>query len=197
MKRVAAALPLLLAACASAGSFQAVDYAKEPDPRKSEYVIGVADSLSITVWKTPEMSRDVVVRPDGTITLPLLGDIRADGKTPTQLRTEIAKQLSKFVRDEGAVVTVAVVAANSYSFTVFGNVERPGVFSSPRYVTVLEAVQLAGGPSRFASPEGTQIIRRDSAGKVRIIPVNYTRVLDGTESQANLVLLAGDQIQVP
>ena len=197
MKTTIPALVLLLAGCASTAPQRGFDYSKEPDPRGAEYVIGVADSLSITVWKTPEFSRDVVVRPDGTITLPLLGDIHADGKTPSQLRAEIATQLAKFVRDEGAVVTVAVNAVNSYSFTVSGNVERPGVFSAPRYVTVLDAIQLAGGPSRFASPEGTQLVRRDKAGKVRVIPINYPKVLEGAEPQANLVLLAGDQIQVP
>jgi polysaccharide export outer membrane protein len=197
MKKTITVLSLLLGACASTPSGPAFDYSKEPDPRRAEYVIGVADSLSITVWKTPDLSRDVVVRPDGTITLPLVGDLKADGKTPSRLRAEITKELAKFVKDEGAVVTVAVNAVNSYNFTVSGNVERPGVFSATRYMTVLDAIQLAGGPSRFASPEGTQLVRRDPAGKVRAIPINYPRVLDGTEPQANLVLLAGDQVQVP
>jgi polysaccharide export outer membrane protein len=198
MKIQALAMTLLLTGCASTtpsqGSF---DYSKEPDPRQSEYVIGPADSLSITVWKNPDLSRDVIVRPDGTITLPLLGDIRAAGKTPSQLKAEIAKQVGKFVRDEGAAVTVAVNAVNSYSFTVTGKVERPGVFTSTRYMTVLDAIQLAGGPSRFASPEGTQIIRRDSARGTRVIPINYPALVAGTDTRANIVLLSGDQVMVP
>jgi polysaccharide biosynthesis/export protein len=198
MRIAALALMMVLTGCAStAPQHGSYDYSKEPDPRQSEYVIGPADSLSITVWKNPDISRDVVVRPDGTITLPLLGDIHAAGKTPSQLKAEIGKQVARFVRDEGAAVTVAVNAVNSYSFTITGRVERPGVFTSTRYMTVLDAIQLAGGPSRFASPEGTQIIRRDPVQGTRVIPINYPAVLAGTDARANIVLLAGDQVMVP
>jgi len=186
---------LLLAACAS--SAVRYDYSKEPDIRKSEYVIGVADVLLIQVWKNPDLSRDATVRPDGTITMPLIGDLKAEGRTPTQLRDELRRQLAKFVRDEGAIVTVAVTGVHSYSFTVSGNVERAGVYSSPKYVTVLEAMQLAGGPNRFASPDETKLLRRDRSGKVRVIPINYTAVLDGTQPEANLALMPGDQLVVP
>lgn len=197
MKRAKAipALLVLLSACPAAKV--KYDYSQEPDPRKSEYVIGVSDRLSITVWKSPDLSRDAIVRPDGTITLPLIGDLAADGLTPSQLRDEITKQLARFVRDEGTVVTVAVTAVNSYSFTVSGNVERPGVYTSQKYVTVLEAVQLAGGTNRFASPRQTRLLRRDHGGKLRIIPIDYPAVLDGTQPQANLALLPGDQLYVP
>jgi len=188
-------LVALLTACASAAV--PYDYAKEPDPRRSEYVIGVTDHLTVQVWKNPEMSKDVTVRPDGTITLPLIGDLVADGRTPTQLRDEITQRLAKFVRDDGSVVTVAVASVNSYSFTVSGNVEHPGVFTSQKYVTVLEAMQLAGGPNRFASPAGTKVLRRDRAGKLRAIPINYPAVLSGAQPEANIALLAGDQIFVP
>jgi len=174
------------------------DYSKEPDPRKSEYVIGVADHLSIRVWKNPDLSTEASVRPDGTITMPLLGDLRADGRTPSQLKEDITKQLQRYVRDEGAVVTIAVTGVNSYSFTVSGNVEHPGVFAQTKYVTVLDAVQLAGGPNRFSSAAETKIFRRDRAsGKMRVIPINYPAVLEGTQPEANLALLPGDQVYVP
>ena len=199
MKRALVLLSLLASACATAPKpSQAYDYSKEPDPRRSEYVIGVADVLSILVWKYPDLSRDVTVRPDGTITMPLIGDLNADGRTPSQLKAEVAAQLAKFVRDESAVVTVAVTTVNSYSFTVSGAVERPGVFSSNKYVTVLEAVQLAGGPNRFAKPREAQIMRRDKkTGSLRIIPIDYPTVLDGSQPEANLVLLPGDQVYLP
>jgi polysaccharide export outer membrane protein len=195
MRNALPALLLLLGACASAAV--RYDYSKEPDPRKNEYVIGVSDRLSITVWKSADLSREAVVRPDGTITMPLIGDLIADGRTPSELRAEIAKQLARYVRDEGAVVTVAVTGVNSYSFTVGGNVEHPGVFTSQRYVTVLEAMQMAGGPNRFASPAETKLYRRDRAGHLRVIPIDYPRVLAGTQPEANLALLAGDQLLVP
>jgi polysaccharide export outer membrane protein len=195
MKTLSAALVALLTACATV--HHDYDYASEPDPRKSEYVIGVSDHLSILVWKNPDLSADVTVRPDGTITMPLIGDLAAEGRTPTGLRAEISAQVAKFVRDEGAIVTVAVTAVNSYGFTVSGNVVTPGVFTSQKYVTVLEAIQLAGGPNRFASPAETKLFRRSRDGALRTIPINYPAVLDGSQPQANLALFAGDQIHVP
>jgi polysaccharide biosynthesis/export protein len=197
MERIFALACLSLAACASAPHRPDYDYSKEPDPRRSEYVIGVSDQLSILVWKYPDLSRDVTVRPDGTITMPLIGDLPADGRTPSQLKGEIASQLAKYVRDESAVVTVAVTAVNSYSFTVSGAVEHPGVFTSNKYVTVLDAVQLAGGPNRFANPREMQVMRRPKNGPMRVIPVDYLTVLDGSHAEANLVLLAGDQVYMP
>ncbi len=194
MRRIPTLLLVLLSGCATATHY---DYSKEADPRRSEYVIGVADQLAIKVWKTPELSTDATVRPDGTITMPLIGDLVADGRTPSQLKNEITKQLAKYVRDEGSVVTVAVTGVNSYSFTVAGNVEHPGVFNSKKYVTVLDAMQLAGGPNRFASPSNTKLVRRDRNGKVRTIPIDYQAVLDGTQPEANLALMAGDQLFVP
>ncbi|MBI5070622.1 MAG: polysaccharide biosynthesis/export family protein [Deltaproteobacteria bacterium] len=185
---------LLLGACAGARPY---DYSREPDPRRAEYIIGPADQLSVQVWKNPELSKDVSVRPDGTVTLPLIGDIKAAGQTPTQLREEIVRQLGRFVRGEGLVVTVGVTGVNSYTFTVSGNVERAGVYSSQRYVTVLEAIQLAGGPNRFASPGGIEIYRRDAEGKVRAIPIDYPALLAGRRPESNVAILAGDQINVP
>lgn len=195
MTRTLAALMALLSACAAPAI--KYDYSIEPDPRRSEYVIGVSDALSVQVWRNPEVSRDAIVRPDGTITLPLIGDLEASGRTPSQLREAIRVRLAKFVRDEGAIVTVAVTSVNSYGFTVAGNVERPGVYTSQKYVTVLEAVQLAGGPNRFASPRKTVLLRRDGAGRVRTIPINFPAVLRGEQPEANLALLAGDQVYVP
>ncbi len=198
MKRALSFLFLLSLSCATTThEISDYDYSKEPDPRRSEYVIGVADVLSILVWKYPDLSRDVTVRPDGTITLPLIGDLTANGRTPSQLKSEVVAQLAKYVRDESAVVTVAVTTVNSYSFTVSGAVERPGVFSSNKYVTVLEAIQLAGGPNRFANPRAMQVMRRDGAGAVRIIPIDYPALLDGSRPEMNVVLLAGDQVYVP
>jgi polysaccharide export outer membrane protein len=192
MKTILVAM-LALAACG--GSLPHYDYAKEPDPRRSEYVIGVPDHLTIRVWKNPDLSTDVIVRPDGTITMPLLGDLVAAGRTPTELRGEIQHQLANFIRDESAVVTVAVTGVNSYSFTVSGNVEHPGVFTSQKYVTVLDAVQMAGGLNRYAGSE-VRLYRHGKTGQ-RIIPIDYHAVQEGRQPDANLALLPGDALYVP
>lgn len=173
------------------------DYSKEPDPRKSEYVIGPSDGLKVTVWKNAELSAEVKVRPDGTITMPLIGDVLAVGRTTTELTTEISRRLQQFIKDQGAIVTVAVTEVNSYRFTVAGNVERPGIFPSKYYVQVAEAIALAGGMNRFAASKHVVIVRNDLNGQVRKIPVNYERIANGEHPDENLVLLSGDTLFVP
>jgi polysaccharide export outer membrane protein len=171
------------------------DYSKEPDPRKKEFVIGAADSLKITVWKNPELSTEARVRPDGTITMPLIGDIYAAGRTPGQLKEEISRRLSAYVKEDAAV-TIAVTEVNSYRFTVSGNVEHGGIFTAKYYVTVSEAVALAGGLNKFASPSKLVIVRRDAQG-VRRIPIDYDRVASGEHPEENLVLVTGDTLYAP
>jgi polysaccharide export outer membrane protein len=173
------------------------NYAAEPDPRKQEYVLGPSDVLKITVWHNPDISGDTIVRPDGTITMPLVGDLRAAGRTPGQLRAEITQRLSTFIKDEAATVTVAVSAINSYRFLVGGNVEHPGPFNATHYVTVSEAITLAGGPNKFSTPEETVIIRWSPDKGTRRIPVDLPSILNGTHPEADLPLLAGDQVYVP
>lgn len=190
-------LALLLLAAACGGTVVNYDYSREPDPRRSEYIIGVADALNISVWKNPDLSTHAVVRPDGTITMPLVGDLKAAGRTPSQLKEDVTRQLANFIRDEGAVVTVAVTGVNSYSFVVSGNVERAGVFTAVKYVTVIEAVQLAGGPNRYASPEKLKLFRHDKDGKMHVIPIDYQALQTGKRPDANLALLSGDQLFMP
>jgi polysaccharide export outer membrane protein len=189
---------LLLAGTAGcATTHPPYDYTKEPDPRKGDFVLGSSDVLKITVWRNPELSTDAVVRPDGTVSLPLVGDLQAAGRTSIQLKEEIVKRLRAYLKDESAIVTVAVTAINSYRFVISGNVERQGVFSSNHFVTVSEAIALAGGPSRFADSAGTVIIRIDASGGVRRIPIDYPGVLAGTRPNEDIPLLAGDTIYVP
>jgi len=174
------------------------DYKLEPDPRKQEYVLGPSDVLRINVWHNAELSVEVAVRPDGTISMPLIGDVQAAGRTPAQVRAEIAKRLSTFVRDESAIVTVTVAAINSYRFVISGNVEKAGAYASAHYVTVSEALALAGGPNRFASADETVIIRTDPArGGVKRIPIDYPAILNGTHPEQDLFLLPGDTLYVP
>jgi polysaccharide export outer membrane protein len=164
--------------------------AAKNDPRTHPYVIGVSDVVRVTVWKDPNLSTDAAVRPDGTITLPLIGEIVAAGRTIAELHGKIAEQLSAFAKD--AVVTVAVVEVNSYRFTVAGNVERPGMYTPRYYVTVSEAIALAAGPNRYASTGNMVIVRG-----TRRIPINYDAILSGKSPEQDVVVMAGDAVRVP
>ena len=174
------------------------DYSKEPDPRAMEYVLGVGDQLSINVYQNGELSTDALIRPDGTITMPLVGDLKAAGETPTSLRETIKARLADFVKLQGSEITVAVREANSYRFTVSGEVTNAGVYSSSYYVTVAEAIAQAGGFSRFAKRNEMVLMRRDpKTGEIRNIPLAYDQLASGKRPEMNLVLLAGDSLFVP
>jgi polysaccharide biosynthesis/export protein len=178
------------------GSTQVFDYSQEPDPRRQEYVVGVADVVRINVWHMPELSVDARVPPDGTVTVPLVGDLPAAGRTVSALRSELESRLKPYVKDDSLKVTVVVSEVNSYQFTLAGNVEHPGLYSAHRYVTVTEAVALAGGPSRFASLSRVVLIRPVASGPRRI-PIDLAAIYSGKRSEANLVIIAGDTLYLP
>jgi polysaccharide export outer membrane protein len=169
--------------------------AASENPIGKPYVIGVADVVRITVWKSEDLSTDAIVRPDGTITMPVVGELRAAGRTAAELQQDTAQRLASFVRD--AAVTVAVQEVNSYRFTVAGNVERPGLFTSRSYVRVSEALALAGGPNRYASTDDIVIVRIAGGHGERRIPINYDDILSGKSPEQDIVLLAGDAVRVP
>lgn len=184
----------LLASTAVVGCGPALyDYSKEPDPRKGEFVLGVNDALHVNVWKNAELSVDARVRPDGTITMPLVGDIKAAGRTPSSLKSEITKRLQSFVKDEGAIVSIAVTEVNSYRFTVAGQVEHAGLLTAKYYVTTSEAIAMAGGLNRFANPHRLTLVRNDARG-MRRIPIDYERIASGLHPEEDVVILAGDTL---
>lgn len=192
----ALALPLW-AACGSAG-LPEYDYASEPDPREREFVLGVSDGVRVQVWDSPELSTEARVRPDGTITMPLINDVQAAGKTPSELRNDIESELAEYVKIENADVTVAVGDIRSYRFTVSGEVSEPGIHESDHYVTVAEAIAIAGGFTRFASENDIVLQRRDrESGEVREIPIAYSAIESGEHPEMNLVLMPGDSLHIP
>ncbi len=164
------------------------------DPRGKPYVIGVADVVRVGVWKDESLSADAIVRPDGTITMPLVGELLAAGRTAAGLQRDAATRLAALVKD--ASVTVSVVEINSYRFTVAGNVEHPGLFSARYYLTVSEALALAGGPNRYAETDEVVIVRW-TGGKLVRIPINYDDILSGKSPEQDIVILAGDSVRVP
>ena len=190
------ALSLALSVLGCGTSLPRFDYSKEPDPRQSEFVVGPSDVLRISVWKTPDLSVDVTVRPDGTITLPLIGDLTAAGRTPSQLRSEIKRKLTTFLRDDNPTVEVIVETVNSYRFTVAGNVEHSGLFTTKHYVTVTEAIALAGGFNRYADLDKVLILRQTGTS-ARAIPVNVKEIYSGRHPEMDVVIVREDRIFVP
>jgi polysaccharide export outer membrane protein len=183
--------------CGAARAHDEAIYAEAArnDPRRHPYVIGVADVVRIAVWKDPSLSTDAIVRPDGTITMPLVGELRAAGRTAADLQKDATPRLAVFVKD--AVLTVSVVEVNSYRFTVAGNVEHPGLFTSRSYLTVSEALALAGGPTRYASTGDIVVVRTLANGTRQHIPIDYDAILSGRSPQQDIVIVAGDAIRVP
>lgn len=157
------------------------------------YVIGPSDTLTVTVWKEPTLSGNILVRPDGMITLPLLGDVQASGMTPLQLADQIAAKLKKYVQAPN--VSVVVEAIHSKVVYLLGEVGKKGPVDMTSGMTLLDAIACAGGLTDYANTKKIYILR-DQAGKHETIPVHYKEALKGN-SQFNLVLEPGDTIVVP
>jgi len=189
---------VMLAGCGKAIPFH--DYAKEPDPRAKELILGVGDVVAINVWENKEFNTEATIRPDGTITMPLIGDLKAAGETPSSLKGQIKTLLMDYVKSAPGteLVTIAVKSWRSYKFTIQGEVGRPGVYTSEGFVTVADALAMAGGLTRFAKQGEVKIFRVDQATrKPRQIPVDYGQITSGKRLDMNIWILAGDVISVP
>lgn len=160
-----------------------------------EYVIGSEDALEIMVWRNEILSRPrIVVRPDGKISLPLIGDIQAAGLTPNQLKNYIEKRLKDY--QELPTVTVIVSEINSYYIYILGEVRSPGRYQLKSNISVLQAVTLAGGFTNWASPNSMVVLRRNGE-KEEKIKVRYKKIISGSRSEENIVLKPGDTIIIP
>jgi polysaccharide export outer membrane protein len=163
-------------------------------PDQAKYLLGPEDALEISVWKEPDLTKQLIVRPDGKITYPLIGEVQAAGLTVKQLQEEILKRLEKYVTD--AHVTVILLKAQNYKIYVTGKVNRPGFFVVGMPITVLQAISMAGGLTPFASP-GSIMILRTTNGKEEVFPFNYKEVARGQFLEQNRTLLPGDVVVVP
>jgi len=158
-------------------------------------MIGAGDVLQVFVWKEPELTREAAVRVDGRITVPLLGDIQAAGRSPQQLGKELGRELGRFL--EAPQVTVGVSQPNSSRFYVVGNVARAGQFPLGSRLTVLQALAIAGGFGEYAKTDSIVVIR-DENGTQTVIPVNYKKLESGRDlASQNVALKPGDVIVVP
>jgi len=158
------------------------------------YVIGPEDELIISVWKEPDISRNVPVRPDGKISLPLLNDVQAEGLTAMELSNVITEGLKKYITSPQ--VTVSISEINSRRVYVTGEVTRPGAFPLLPNMTVLQALTSAGGFTQFARTKKIYVLRSES-GKPAKHPFNYNDVVKGNRQEDNIVLQPGDTIVVP
>lgn len=195
----ACAILVLLACAGCRPKVPVYDYSQEPDPRARELTLGVGDVVAVNVWENPNLSTEATIRPDGTITMPLVGDLKAAGETPSSLKAQIKAQVGNFVKlAAGTEITVAVRSWRSYRFTIQGEVSRTGVFTSDQYVTVADALALAGGLTRFAKRSEIKLIRSDpKSGKQRQIPLDYESLASGKRPDMNIYVLPGDTIWVP
>ena len=159
----------------------------------TDYVIGPEDVLQVTVWKNDAMSKQVPVRPDGKISLPLLHDIQAAGLTAMQLRDKIAAALGEFMPTPEVAVIVSEV--RSFRVSVLGEVQKPGVLNLKADTSIMEALAMAGGFRDFASPSKIVVFRKDSYGKTHKLRFNYKRAISSDEE--NFSLKTGDVIVVP
>jgi polysaccharide export outer membrane protein len=161
----------------------------------SGYVIGNDDLLAINVWKEPEVSRALTVRSDGKISLPLVGEVQASGRTPLQLEEEITNRLRNYITDPE--VTVMVQQINSERYNILGQVAKPGSYSLALTTSVLDAIATAGGFRDFAKKKGIYILRRNPGGGQTRIPFNYKDVITGKNSEQDIRLQPNDTVVVP
>jgi polysaccharide export outer membrane protein len=167
-----------------------------PVPAPSdEYIIGAEDVLNINVWKEPDVTRTVPVRPDGKISLPLIGDIMADGLTPKQLEANLAKALGAYI--DSPQVTVTVSEVRSQKFNIVGEVGKPGTYALNGPMTVLDALAAAGGLRDFAKAKKIYILRVNRDGSRQKLAFNYKEVIKGEKLDQNVQLEPRDTIVVP
>jgi len=165
-----------------------------PSPTPGDYVIGESDALNINVWKEPELSQGVVVRPDGKISLPLVGEILVSGLTPMQVQALLASKLQSYLTNPQVTVTVTDIRSRVVSIT--GEVGKPGPYPLLTPTTVLQLITSAGGLGQFAKKKGIFVLRTVD-GKQQRLHFNYSQVIKGQNTEQNILLRPGDMVVVP
>ena len=195
---IALVLLLMLTGCATApGSSQAPKFNADAQAI-STYHIGVDDQLQITVWHNPDLSVSVPVRPDGKITVPLIGDVVAGGKTPEEVAAEVKDKLQAYVRDPQVAVILTELRSHEYlsRVRVTGAVRTPVSLPYRQGMTVLDAVLAAGGTTEFAAPDHTELYRKDG-DSTKSYAVQLGNILQQGELATNYPVQPGDVITVP
>lgn len=158
------------------------------------YLLGPEDVLKVAVWKDEQLTQEMVVRPDGMITFPLIGEVIAAGRTAEDVRGEIAKRLTKYLPNPN--VTVTVLKVLSYRIYVLGRVNKPGEYQAGHHTDVLQALSLAGGLTPYAAENDIKIIRRTGVDE-QVFPFRYADAQKGKDLKQNILLHRGDVVMVP
>ena len=187
--RIAACAVLCLLAALVSG------HAHAQAAEDGSYKLNAGDVLVITVWKEPDLSREALVRPDGRITFPLVGDVMAAGNSPEQLQAAIVEKMQLYIPD--ASVNVSVAAVNGNKVYVLGKVARPGEYVVTRHLDVMQALALAGGLNSFANEDKIRILRRQPDGTQQALRFDYSDVSNGKRLETNITLMSGDLVIVP
>jgi len=190
------ALALFFAGCGP--SIRNYDYKSEPDPGKVQYVLGPGDMVEVRQWKNADVSGRVRIMPDGTITVPLLGQVMAAGLTVQQLRDKLSQGIARYINQppDMQTLTVSVDEYQAYAVSVVGEVNQPGHFQPGHYVTFMEAIALGHGLTPYARGDRVTILRQ-AGGQERRIPISYNAIAEGKRTDMNIYLLRGDVVVVP
>ncbi len=168
--------------------------AQDLPERNSEYIIGAGDVLEISVWNEPDLSRTVFVRIDGRISLPLIGDVVATGKSPEALASLLEDEARKYIAEPN--ISVILTASNSKRYYLLGQIEKPGEYPIDYPVTLLQAIAKAGGFKEWAKTSKILIFRRQS-GVEKILTFNYDSLTKGEDLAQNILIAPGDTIIIP
>ena len=163
--------------------------------QEASYLIQPGDILQISVWKEEDLQAEVLVRPDGGISFPLVGDLSLKGMSVAQTAELITKKIEQYIPDP--MVTVAIKQIGGNRIYVIGKVNRPGEFPFSKALDVMQALSLGGGTTAYADLSDIQILRRNDSGKQIAIPFNYGRVESGKSLESNILLQSGDTVVVP
>jgi polysaccharide biosynthesis/export protein len=166
-----------------------------PKAHDDQFTIGDDDVLAINVWKEPDISRSIPVRSDGKISLPLVGEVQASGRTPLKLEQDIAARLKSYIAEPE--VTVIVQQINSQKFNILGQVNRPGSYPITNSATVLDAIAVAGGFRDFAKQKSIYVLRQNPDGSQTRLAFNYKEVAKGHNPAQNVQLQPKDTVMVP
>lgn len=163
---------------------------------KNDYIIGPEDVIEVSVWKSPDLSMTIMVRPDGMISLPLIGDIGASSRTAKELKKEIEQKLTEYKQDP--IVSIIVKETNSQAIYVTGEVARPGKYPLRSETTIVQAITLAGGFTQWADKDQIVIIRKSPMNpEGNRFTLKYSDIVSGKNMKANILLKAGDTVIIP